>query len=314
MAPEQSHFLSSLLDEMFDGVYFVDLQRRITYWNRGAERITGFNSAEVMGRCCSENILVHVDGCGNQLCENGCPLSATIRRNDVGILQAYLHHRDGHRVPVTVRAAPMHDPEGNIVCAIEVFSDNSAAMSALEQVQALERAAYTDPLTGLPNRRLGESFLATRLDEQRREGWPFGVIMLDIDHFKRVNDSYGHEAGDEVLKMVARSLSGGIRAVDLACRWGGEEFLVILANPSPGDLPAICGRLWSLVRSSRFTVPEGEPLIVTVSLGATIARPGESAAEAIRRADEYLYHSKSNGRDRMTLDPAPESPGLRLAS
>jgi diguanylate cyclase (GGDEF)-like protein/PAS domain S-box-containing protein len=314
MTPEQSRFYATLLDEMFDGVYFVDLDRRITYWNKGAERITGFSASEVTGRSCSENILVHVDGCGNQLCENGCPLTAAVRHNDVGVLDIFLHHRDGHRVPVAVRAAPMHDAEGRVVGAIEVFSDNSARMAALEKVHTLERAAYTDPLTGLPNRRLGESFLAARVDEQRREGWPYAVIMLDVDHFKQVNDTFGHDAGDEVLRMVAKSLGGGIRSVDLACRWGGEEFLVVLANPSPGELVNITGRLLSLVRSSSFVAGGGERLVVTVSAGATLARPGEFAADAIRRADEYLYQSKSNGRDRLTCDPESNWQDLRIAS
>ena len=314
MSPEESRFYASLLDEMFDGVYFVDLDRRITYWNKGAERITGFSASEVTGRSCSENILVHVDGCGNQLCENGCPLTAAVRRDNVGVLEVYLHHRDGHRVPVTVRAAPMHDAEGRVVGAIEVFSDSSARMAVLEQVHTLERAAYADPLTGLPNRRLGESFLAARIDEQRREGWPYAVIMLDVDHFKRVNDTFGHEAGDDILRMVAKSLGGGIRSVDLACRWGGEEFLVVLANPSPGEVANIAGRLLSLVRSSSFVSGSGERLVVTVSAGATLARPGEFAADTIRRADEYLYISKSNGRGRITCDRDHNRQNLRAAS
>ncbi len=294
-------FLARLLDEMSDGVYFVDLDRTITYWNKGAERITGYCADEVLGRRCADDLLIHVDGCGNRLCQDGCPLSSVIRGNQTGAIEIFLHHRDGHRVPVLVRASPVHDEDGQILGAVEIFSDNSAKIAALEHVHELEHDVYFDPLTELPNRRFGESFLAARLDEQRRHGWPYGVIMIDIDHFKSVNDALGHQTGDEVLRIVARSFAGAIRSSDIVCRWGGEEFLVILTNPDAQQLQTIATRLWGLVRSSPVSVAKHR-LNITVSVGAVLAHEGSSPALAIARADELLYQSKRNGRDRVTCE------------
>jgi diguanylate cyclase (GGDEF)-like protein/PAS domain S-box-containing protein len=301
--PTDPRFFANQVDEMFDGVYFVDLERRITYWNKGAERITGFSAGEVLGRRCAENILVHVDDCGNQLCQVACPLAAVVRDNTTQAVDVFLHHKQGHRVPVSVRAAPMHDDDGNVVGAIEIFSDNSAKMAALEHIHELERTAYLDPLTALPNRRFGESFLAAKQEEQQRHGWPYGIVLLDLDRFKLVNDTFGHQAGDDLLRMVARTIAGAIRASDLACRWGGEEFLVILTNPAPAQLSVVARRLRGLIRASTLAVGDAQ-VRATASIGAVLAEPGLSPEAAIARADTLLYKSKEDGRDRVTFEAA----------
>ena len=113
-----------ILDEIQDGVYFLDTDRRITYWNRGAERITGFKSDEVLGRCCSDNILMHVDHAGLQLCKGHCPAARTIADGSFQEDEVFLHHKQGHRVPVRVRTSPVRDEAGGIIGAVEIFNDN----------------------------------------------------------------------------------------------------------------------------------------------------------------------------------------------
>ncbi|MEW6337650.1 MAG: diguanylate cyclase [Acidobacteriota bacterium] len=301
----QDEFFRSVLDSFSDGVYFVDRERRITYWNRAAERITGYLAEDVVGSHCYDEILVHVDDSGKHLCHDGCPVAATIVDRAIREADVYLHHRDGHRVPVKVRVAPLVNPEGELIGAVEAFSDNSAQMSALQRIQELEKAAYLDTLTGLANRAFTEIELNSRLEEMRRYGWPFGVLFLDVDRFKSINDRFGHEVGDQALRVVARTLASNARSFDLVGRWGGEEFVAILVNVDRERLAALAERTRLLVEGSSVAVQSGETLQVTVSIGAAPARPDDTAESLIARADALMYASKSAGRNRVTLEPPP---------
>ncbi len=289
-----------LLDRMEGGVYLVDLERRIRYWSAGASRITGYEPEEVLGKSCADNILCHVDHRGQCLCKTGCPLEAVMREGGGKAVEVYLHHRDGHRVPVRVYGAPIRNADGEIIGAFETFSDATTRAGDLERIHNLEELAYVDPLTGIPNRRLLERSLAARLGEFEREGHPFGFIMVDVDHFKRFNDAYGHDVGDLVLKMVARTLTHACRRYDLAARWGGEEFTVLAGHGERAALVALAERLRSLVAESHVT-HQGQRLGVTVSLGATAVQPGDTETSLLERADGLLYESKRAGRDRVTL-------------
>jgi diguanylate cyclase (GGDEF)-like protein/PAS domain S-box-containing protein len=300
MATDEA-FYRDLLDNLYDGVYFADRDRHITYWNAGAERITGFKADEVIGACCCDNILIHVDDEGTNLCRSACPLSKTIADGQVRESEVYLHHRDGHRVPVYVRVSPIADASGRIVGAVEIFSENTSRMAALERVEELEKMALLDPLTGVGNRRYTEMNVSARIDELRRYGWPLGLLFMDIDHFKRVNDTHGHAAGDEVLSTVARTLANSMRPFDFLGRWGGEEFVALITNVEPRELPGVADRARILVAHTMAPV-DGKELSVTVSIGATMARSEDSVEDAVQRADRLMYRSKSEGRDRVTVD------------
>ena len=293
-------FYKSLLDNLYDGVYFVDRDRKITYWNRGAENITGYKSSEVVGKRCSENILMHVDGECNALCKRQCPLAETIANGRRCEEEMYLHHKDGHRVPVLTRIAPITDSNGQVVGAIEVFSDNTKRITALHRIEELEKMALLDPLTELGNRRYAEINLHTRFDELHKHGFPFGVLFVDIDHFKKINDMYGHDVGDKVLKMVAKTLLNGIRSVDTVSRWGGEEFFAIIANIDEDRLSSIANKLRVLVEQSSITTGPNT-IQVTVSIGATLAQPDDTEDTLLKRADKLMYRCKTSGRNRVFM-------------
>ncbi|MGE5372958.1 MAG: diguanylate cyclase domain-containing protein [Solirubrobacterales bacterium] len=294
------NFYKTLLDHMRDGVYFVDPHRRITFWNKGAELITGFSAQEVVGRSCADNILVHVDDSGRNLCSGLCPLAASMETGRENAAKVYLHHKEGHRVPVQVRTAPIIDSNGQLIGGVETFNENQEIVLAIERIRELEGMAFFDKLTGLPNRRMIDQHLAARHEELVRNGWPFGVLMLDIDRFKGINDTYGHQVGDEVLKLVARTMLAVTRKYDLVARWGGEEFIAVLANVNREQLEAIGNKYRVLVEKS-FAEINGSRIEVTISAGGVLARVDESIDSLIERADGALYNSKENGRNRVTI-------------
>jgi diguanylate cyclase (GGDEF)-like protein/PAS domain S-box-containing protein len=288
-----------ILDHISDGVYFVDRDRRISYWNKGAEKLTGFGAEEVEGKFCRDNILIHVDEKGCQLCVDQCPLKAAMGDGLIREAEVFLHHKNGHRVPVLVKAVPVRDEHDEIVGAVETFSDNSAKERILNRVSELERAAFHDPLTDLPNRRFLETMLQTRSDENKRYGWPFAVLMMDIDHFKGVNDTFGHDVGDAVLKVVSATLYANCRTSDLVGRWGGEEFLAVVANCDEKELLNIAERYRHLIATSHVEAMKDQ--LVTISIGGAVANHREEVSTVIKRADEKLYMAKANGRNRTVL-------------
>jgi len=297
---KDKNFYKSILDNLYEGVYITDGSREIVYWNKEAERITGFRSDDVLGHHCFSNILMHVDEKGVNLCETGCPLASTIADGRMREAEVYLSHRQGHRIPVTVRVTPLRDSSGAIIGAVELFNDNSANVAALQRLEELEKLALIDPLTEVGNRRYSEDFLQDRLGELYRYGWQSGVIFIDIDHFKVVNDEFGHDVGDEVLRMVARTLVKSIRSFDFIGRWGGEEFVAVILNVTEKDVAAIAEKFRALVKRSKLRV--GDKIVrVSVSLGATLTKPNDTVESLMKRVDQLMYQSKSQGRNRVSV-------------
>lgn len=171
--------------------------------------------------------------------------------------------------------------------------------------------AVLDPLTGLYNRRYALHHLERMSQNARRTNRSFGVMMLDIDHFKRVNDRFGHPTGDLILQEVARRLQETIRAVDLVARFGGEEFLVVIPDAEPEVTRNMAERLRCAIGDMPFELPRRQnPLGVTLSLGGAMARPGwQNTKTLIANADKALYASKARGRNTVTFAPLATTVG-----
>jgi len=296
----RNEFYREVLDNLFDAVYFVDRERRITFWSKTAEKMTGYEAREVVGRRCADNILVHVDSDGTNLCEGLCPLARTIEDGESREADVFLHHRKGHRMPVSVRVAPIRDSDGRITGAIEVFSDNSRRLAEAQELDRLKRLALVDPMTEVRNRGYMEISLQTVLKEVDRYSWPMGLLFVDIDRLKGINDSYGHEAGDQLLKAVAQTLVQGVRGFDFVGRWGGDEFVLIIRNINEKNLGRMAEKLRALVAKSFVTLAACQ-IGVTVSIGATTFLADDTADSVISRADALMYRSKAAGRNRVTL-------------
>ncbi|MCP4399070.1 MAG: GGDEF domain-containing protein [bacterium] len=292
-----------ILENLHDGLYFVDRDRVITYWNHAAEQISGFTAAEVIGKKCSENILTHVDSDGKSLCTGLCPLAASITDGEPRESEVYMHHKNGHRIPLSVRVSTVNDKDGNIIGGIELFTDISNQAANELRVKELEKLALLDNLTQLANRNYIERELQGRFEENKRLKIPFGILFIDIDHFKQFNDVYGHNVGDIVLKFVADTFAANTRPFDLYGRWGGEEFIAIIRNIKGKDLELLGNRICSLVEQS-YIIHEGEKLSVTISIGATLVKENDGIDSLIKRADSLLYQSKTAGRNRVTRDAA----------
>ncbi|MBO7500248.1 MAG: sensor domain-containing diguanylate cyclase [Fibrobacterales bacterium] len=217
-------------------------------------------------------------------------------------------------------AAPLFDETGAVtaVTGVEKGTENFFGVDSLVLMQILnanattaiakarvfahlERLATVDGLTGIPNHRQFQTLLDKEISRHRRSGEKLSLLLLDIDHFKNFNDSYGHQLGDEVLRTVAQALQKTIRAGDHAARYGGEEFVVILERTGAAEAPALAERVRQAVADARVSY-EGGDLQVTVSVGVAVyPDDADSKSALIHKADLALYASKHAGRDRVTL-------------
>ncbi len=289
-----------ILDHLFDGVYYVDRDGVITLWNKAAERLTGYAKAEVIGTKCSENILRHITEYGLEVCTHGCPLQKAISDGCLHEASLFLHHKQGHRVPVYIRISPLTNPAGEVIGAVEVFSDHSKTRETILELEQLKKEVLLDPLLKIGNRRFAEMVYATNIYQLCSFKVGFSMILLDIDHFKKINDTYGHKTGDDVLLMVSRTLSNILRHTDTIIRWGGDEFLMIFPNLLEEDLINIIDRIKKFVELS-FIIVEDQKVSITVSGGATLVTCNEELMSVFDRIDHLLYQSKEQGRNRITL-------------
>jgi diguanylate cyclase (GGDEF)-like protein/PAS domain S-box-containing protein len=291
---------SVLLENLFDGVYFVDKNRTIISWNQGAQQITGFKAEEVIHKHCYENLLNHIDENGTALCFDGCPLHQTLVDGEVRMNQVYLQHKDGHRVPVRIKTIPTYDDQGLITGAFEIFTEIQNEKSFRSSLERLRKEASEDALTGIPNRKYLLSLIESKCREYKAVGIPFGLCFIDIDHFKTFNDTYGHEIGDEILKLLVRSISLSLRKNDIIGRLGGEEFVVLVSDVDEEGLHKVSEKIRSLIEHSKLRHLELE-LSMTISIGATLIAPKDSSESILQRADLLMYHSKNAGRNKVTL-------------
>jgi diguanylate cyclase (GGDEF)-like protein/PAS domain S-box-containing protein len=299
---ETVDFYREILDNLYDGIFFVDTDGRITYWNRGSASLTGYSAADVVGRNYCD-IFKPLDKHGNNLCESStCPIRRVLDSSLLHDVEAYVCHKEGHLLPISIRIAPVREVDRQYVVAVEIHSSNSPRYAMRQRLEELQEMAMHDPLTGIANRRFVEISLAARLEELRRYGFPFAILFTDVDNFKGINDTYGHSTGDRVLKMISATLAHSLRSFDVIGRWGGEEFVTLLVNIQPEDLYKLSDRLRRLVEKSLLTLDNGVAIGVTVSIGATLARVVDTTDSLVERADKLMFESKRRGRNIVSIE------------
>jgi diguanylate cyclase (GGDEF)-like protein/PAS domain S-box-containing protein len=289
---------AALVDSATDGIITIDHNQVIKMINESAKRMFGIDKDEsVVGEHLSRFVPEHAREAHTQLVDvfrmsdvESKPMDA---RTPIFGLRA-----DGSEIEIEVSISKIR--VGNKVEMMAVIRDISEHTKLIEQ---LKQAATHDSLTGIYNRRHGAALLNSEIHRSQRFGQALTVAMLDIDHFKNVNDTYGHACGDLVLNSFVATISKTLRISDTICRWGGEEFLVILPGASAVDALNWAERAREAV-ASLSTIGVGEHAIkVTASFGLASLEKGDTTLEEIlKRADDALYRAKGGGRNRVIFD------------
>lgn len=274
------------------GIYLLDRDGLILSWNRGAENITGFAEAEMVGRPFA---MLFSDG-GQR---DGLP------QRTLQFARANRHHKDeqirrrknGDELIALCTLDAVRKESGELIAFVEVFSDITESK---RREAMLYQRATRDALTGLFNRGHFNELAAQEIERARRFAEPLSVGLLDLDHFKRVNDTYGHDAGDLTLAHFAKLCQEFVRKIDLVGRLGGEEFVLLMPRANKEPAFEILQRLRLSVMESRITTSSGVAFGVTVSMGLASLRPHtRDLRELLRNADAALYKAKREGRNRV---------------
>ncbi|PZR91255.1 MAG: GGDEF domain-containing protein, partial [Stutzerimonas stutzeri] len=186
----------------------------------------------------------------------------------------------------------------------QAVGDNTGRLEAMvrERTQKLEELAQHDPLTSVLNRRGFEEAFEREQNRAQRNGTACGLIIVDLDRFKLVNDDYGHRAGDEVLVACVHRMLPALRSHDACARWGGDEFILLISDCTAESLAAIASKIAALLREAPIALSDGRAVPMTASLGAAMALPEDSLTDAAARADSGLYRVKRGGRDGVVID------------
>ena len=282
-----SQLLAQALDATQDAVMIANAQGEIEFVNHGFELITGYSRVEALG----QNPAMLKSGEHTEAFYGR--LWAAIQSGQTFRAVFINRHKQGHLIHCEETVSPIRDAGGAVTHFVSVIRDQTARAHT---EQTLREQATRDPLTDLLNRRAGEwqlerAFLAAREGQK-----PFCLIMADVDHFKAINDTWGHPAGDQVLQRVAAVLRTGVRATDSVVRWGGEEFLLVLPY---------CEQAAALLQAERLRervadAEQGEMGRVTVSMGVAELQRGETLANLMERVDQALYQAKHAGRNQVS--------------
>lgn len=290
-------FEQKMVDNMHDGVVFVDNQRRIFMWNTGAERLTGIAASAACGRRLEPSLLQMSAASGALVPDTNCPVQRSIQTGVQGLERVGVLGRSGRHVTIDMHVVPVHNDEGNPCGATVLLHDASSETSLEERCQALHAQMTKDPLTQVANRAEFDRMLELFIDAHQETELTCSLIMADIDHFKSVNDTYGHQAGDEVIVTFASLLKSMCRSGDLVARYGGEEFAVLCADCN--NATAVARAEAMRKKLSDTTHAELGNHSFTASFGVTELQAGDTPETMLRRSDRALLQAKDQGRNQV---------------
>jgi len=297
----------ALFDLLPVGASIVDARNRIVEHNSALERILALTPREMEDRKYRDWRFLNHDGA--VLSEDQLPSARARRANrPIDSVEITVEREDGSRISTLVSAAPLPQPHGSVVVVTNDISSQVRAREGEAQArEELKRAlleqtdlARTDYLTQVSNRRNFFQVAERELALGKRHRHAVSIVLLDIDHFKAINDRFGHELGDEVLKSAAKAMKESLRSTDTLARHGGEEFIVLLPYTNSPEAGQVAHHLCAAVANCRVVAGAGIAE-VTISAGVATARPGDSIDALVKRADHALYAAKSTGRDRVVI-------------
>ncbi|MGO9270144.1 MAG: diguanylate cyclase domain-containing protein [Terriglobia bacterium] len=284
---EDPELFRAVLDSLQTGVYIVDADRRIVFWNDGAERISGFLRQDVVGRLCRDNILVHCDENHSVLCGDACPLTATMLDGKLRSVEVYLHHKEGYRVPVKVWAIPVRDQEGRIVGAAESFEMRAVAANADHRRNRVAGDERREETTGLADRDLLVARIHERLTTFAERLVPFSILRIQVRHWDQWKARHGHLAAKAMLSVIGQTLCNTLRPVDMVGHWKEGGFLAVIAYCGADVLEHVSELLNKIVKCAEIDW-WGDRLSVTGVLGGASVEPGDDIESILQRAEQSL--------------------------
>jgi diguanylate cyclase (GGDEF)-like protein len=304
-------FAIRLMQDLVVPTFVLNAERRVIIWNRACERLTGVSASEVIGtsehwrgfydeprHCLADTLVLGQTDDLPTLYANHTHMSDTelgLRAENWCIMP-----RAGRQCYLAIDAGPIFDEDGTLIAVVETMRDITQQKEAQ---MALQRLATKDGLTGIANRRCFDESLAAEWHRAQRDQTPMALLLIDVDHFKRYNDTYGHQKGDDCLKSVARAMEEKIfRPADLIARYGGEEFVILMPNTDVNGARLVAERIVQHIHDLAIpheTSDIGGLVSISAGVAASIPFPDLGADRLLAAADSALYAAKHAGRNRI---------------
>lgn len=291
-------FQESLVRHIHDAIVFIDINQQILGWNQAAERLTGLTRDAVEGYHWTSELLGLADHQGRKFTNENDPVRVSIAAGTQGMHRLSIRNAGGKFVPVTAHIVPVVGEDGKSLGTTIQMHDTSGVESLEEQIQSLHYRATRDPLTGLVNRAEMDRGLVDMVERHGTAGRSCSVIICDIDFFKKINDTYGHQAGDEALISFANQLQAHARSADICARYGGEEFVILCPSCDNEEAAMLAEKIRSVVAATPQPALGGKNM--SASFGVTEIQRGDTADSILNRADRALLQSKEMGRNIVT--------------
>jgi diguanylate cyclase (GGDEF)-like protein/PAS domain S-box-containing protein len=290
-------FEKKLIDNMHDGVVFVDSQATISLWNTGAERLTGVSGVAACGRTFLPSLMEMCNSREQRIPNEECPVAHAIKTGVQWLGRVSIMGRQGRDVAVDLHAIPVRGSDGAVHGATVLLHDASPETSLEEKCQALHAQVAKDPMTQVANRAEFDRMLKNFVAAHQESNLPCSLIMADIDHFKSINDTHGHQAGDKAIITFASLLKSMCRSGDLVARYGGEEFAVLCADCTNSAAAQKAETIRKALSDIKHSCLEDKS--ITASFGVTELQAGDTPETMLRRADRALLQAKDGGRNQV---------------
>ena len=284
---DEADVCRSILDTLPTGLCVLDTQKKIIFWSNGAERITGHSRHDVVGHSCIAEPLVHCDQPGCEFCAEDCPLALAMKNSQPAEGLGFLHHKQGHEIPVRIRAVPIHNSRGSIIGAAEVFEELQPPANQGRSDQLRQFPEFVDGVTGLANHTMMQTHLRHALSAMAEVRVPVAVLCFRVEGLSRFRASLGTEAASSLLRVVARTLESVLWITDFVGRWSEDEFLAILGGAHEESLPAVKERVRRAL-SGEGIEWWGERRSLPVSIGEAVAQTDDSIESLLERVHKSL--------------------------
>lgn len=294
-------YLLQILDDLPFGCYVLRPDQKVIYWNQEAERLIGYTPEEVVGKRCGELHFACSFVSGGEIPMPSCPAITAYRTERVQTMKMFMRRKNDDNLMIRNTMIPLRDGEGKVRNLVALFFPVTEDPYDDEQMQNLYEVATRDPLTCLPGRKYMESCIDEEIERYRRTGHPFALMYSDVDRFHDVNNIYGHNAGDELLRAFGHRLRSFGRRTDRFCRWGGDEFVGILQLRSEEDMRGLANRFRALSGSTEIVV-DGKVISCMSAVGITLVREDDNRDSIVARADRYMFRAKAEKSIRVVTD------------
>jgi diguanylate cyclase (GGDEF)-like protein/PAS domain S-box-containing protein len=290
----------TVLDSLETGVYFVDRNRRIRFWNEGAEKITGYLRQDVVGRFLRDHLLTTGDDVKDLDSDPDDPINLAFRDGKPSIMDVSILHKDGYRVPIVLRTNPIRNIRGAVVGAAESFEKNRSASDWTRRQAGFADFGCLDAVTGVA----AQSFMETQLRENlitfAEHHIPFGILLVEIDHMDQFRASRGPGIVPTILRIIAQSVENCVRPTDLVGCWGENQFLAILLECKESEVALVGERVRRMISRSEIEW-WGDKFSVTSPLGGAGCRAGDTPESLVARAAASLKESVGKGGNCVTV-------------